>query len=178
MMLYKTILIDPPWPQPIMGSYNQHKNQRPDSLPYPTLTIPQIAALPIAHLSATAAHLWLWTTNRMLPHAFPLINAWGFHYMNCITWHKPSGFGPYWINTTQHLLFAYNHKCYFTRARYQPTCYPFNPQRHSAKPDASYDLIEAISDPPRLELFARRTRPGWDVWGNEVESDIAITLPA
>jgi len=52
-------------------------------------------------------------------------------------------------------------------------------QKHSQKPEESYELIESVSPPPRLELFARKKRKtlfgeDWDVWGNEVESDIEL----
>ena len=49
-------------------------------------------------------------------------------------------------------------------------------KRHSEKPEFFQDLIEKVSEAPRLEMFARRYRMGWDVWGNEVESDIALSV--
>ena len=175
MMTYRTILIDPPWPIAMMTFSSRFpKNWRSAKLPYPTLTIPQIATLPVATFAEPGTHLWLWTTNRMLPHAFDLVKAWGFTYHAPITWRKPSGCGAYFVSVTQHLIFAYKDKCQFHRKRYFPTCFNANPQRHSTKPEISYAMIEAISDAPRLELFARRKREGWDVWGNEVECDVTF----
>jgi len=46
--------------------------------------------------------------------------------------------------------------------------------KHSKKPEFFQDLIETVSDAPRLEMFARRERDNWDVWGNEVESSVAL----
>jgi N6-adenosine-specific RNA methylase IME4 len=45
---------------------------------------------------------------------------------------------------------------------------------HSAKPSEFFEMVEAVSPAPRLELFARPRREGWDAWGNEVESDIEM----
>ena len=47
-------------------------------------------------------------------------------------------------------------------------------QKHSKKPELFQDLIETVSDSPRLEMFARRERDGWDVFGNEVDNSISL----
>lgn len=178
--LYRTILIDPPWPQGRVGRFARHS--RPDDLPYQTMTVRQIRALPVAELAADGCHLWLWTTNQFLPHGFSLLKAWGFKYLAPITWSKPSGLGAWFVHRTQTLLMGYKNRCVFNRERYRPTVLPeSSPRRHSEKPESSYELIEAISDEPRLELFARPWSPlfpkraGWHVWGNEVASDLALS---
>ena len=150
------------------GKYKQKKHYRPDGLPYPTLTVEEIAALPVGRLAATGCHLWLWTTNAFLEAGFQVMRAWGFQYLAPIVWVKPSGFGNWFVHRTQTILFGYRKRCYFHRARYLPNLIEANPGRHSQKPPESYQLIEAVSSPARLELFAREERPGWDVWGNEV----------
>lgn len=179
-MLYQTIVADPPWNLNLIRS---RKDSRPGRvycttapLPYSTLTVSELCNLPVRQLAADGCHLWLWTTNQHLRDGFDVMDAWGFRYLAPITWVKPSGLGHWFVSRTQTLLFGYKEHCRFNRERYRPTVlFSGNPRKHSEKPDASYDLIEAVSDPPRLEMFARRARLGWDVWGNEVESDAAVS---
>ena len=108
------------------------------------------------------------------------MREWGFKYLAPIHWIKPSGIGNYFVHRTQTVLFGYRQTCRFPLRRYAPNVLmiPTDPKRHSEKPDDTYDYIEAISPGPRLELFARRRRHGWDVWGNEVESDVVLTITA
>lgn len=148
------------------------------------MTLDDIKALPVGELADEGAHLWLWTTNAFLRAGFDVIEAWGFKYLAPIHWIKPSGIGNWFVHRTQTLLFGYKKYCRFPQARYQPNLIESQcPTKHSAKPEQSYAYIERISPEPRLELFARPVsplfpkRPGWDVWGNEVESDIDLMAP-
>jgi len=168
MKKYRTILIDPPWQLKLTGLYRTRK-LRPAKLVYPTMTIEEIK-IPINELADIGCHLWLWVTNQTLPLGFELINHWGFKYHAPITWVKPSGCGNYFVHRTQHILFAYKQKCQFNKARYKPTVFFTSiPKRHSEKPEESYQLIESISDEPRLELFARKKRNGWDCIGKDID---------
>ncbi len=140
----------------------------------------EIKALPVADFAAEGCHLWLWTTNQFLEAGFEVMRAWGFKYLAPITWVKPQGFGAYFQHRTQTMLFGYKGRCQFNLARCKPTALFANVGRHSQKPEESYRLIESVSDGPRLELFARpvtpmfQRRPGWDVWGNEVQSTVEL----
>jgi N6-adenosine-specific RNA methylase IME4 len=78
------------------------------------------------------------------------------------------------IHRSQTLLLGYRGKCRFDGLRYFPNVMQVNPGRHSHKPECFHDLIEQVSRRPRLEMFARAKRPGWDQWGDEVENDIVI----
>lgn len=175
-MKYNTILIDPPWPITLTGKYTSTRCHRPDKLPYPTLSLAAIYRLPIESLANIGCHLYLWTTNKFLHTGFHALRHWNFTYLIPLHWIKPSGLGNYFVHRTQTMLFAYYKKCIFRRARYRPNILEAPATKHSQKPTVSYDLIEAVSPPPRLELFARQQRPGWDVWGNEVESTIELHL--
>jgi N6-adenosine-specific RNA methylase IME4 len=155
------------------GRY-QNRPNRARTLPYPTMTLDAIKALPVGDYAAPDAHLWLWTTNAYLDASFDVLRAWGFKYLTTVTWVKPNGLGNWFAATTQHCLFGYRHKCVFPGRRYAPTHFHAAPKRHSAKPEQFYQLVEEVSAPARLELFARRHRLGYDVWGNEVESDIVM----
>lgn len=181
-MKYRTILADPPWPLRMTGLY-QSRAFRPAALVYPTMSIEAITALPISGLAEDGAHLWLWVTNGMLREGFDVMDAWGFKYLAPITWVKSSGLGNYFVHRTEHILFGYRNRCQFNRGRYLPNVYHWprsTTGNHSRKPVGSYELIESISDEPRLELFARPITPmfpkisGWDSWGNEVIPDVQI----
>lgn len=176
---FKTILIDPPWPQTNSGKRRRAKGGHgEDDLPYPTMPLGQILALPVGMLAEPDAHLWLWTTNQFIGDGIQLMRAWGFKYLSPIHMIKPSGVGNYFVNRTQTLLMGYKEKCVFSSGRYLPNIIEVKSvKRHSEKPDETYEYIESVSQAPRLELFARRQRPGWSVWGNEVDSDINLAVP-
>jgi len=178
---YKTVLADPPWKQTMTGNWRREPD-RAKALPYPTMTVEEICALPVGDLAADGAHLWLWTSNEYLEAGFAVMRAWGFRYLAPVTWVKPSGVGAWFVHRTQTLLFGYR-KPLTMRTRYRPTVLEANPGAHSAKPNEAYDLIESISEPARVEIFARPWTPmfprrdGWDVWGNEVPQDVGLVLP-
>lgn len=178
-MKYRTIVADPPWPEPMTGHYKQTRHSRPAALPYATMTVEDIAALPVADWAADGAHLWLWTTNRHMEAGFRVLQAWGFTYLTTITWVKPSGLGNYFVSRTQHCLFGYKDRCVFPQARYRPNVLFAPAHQHSAKPDAFYDFVEEISPAPRLEMFARRQRFNFDTWGNEcyVPDGLKLEVP-
>ena len=175
LMSYLTILADPPWAQTMSGRRTRPKGDAAPGLPYPTMSLDAIKALSVGDLAAEGAHLWLWTTNQFLCQGFDVMDAWGFRYLAPIHWVKPSGIGNWFVHRTQTLLFGYKGKCRFPLSRYQPNLIQTgDPVRHSAKPAATYEYIERVSPAPRLELFARQRREGWDCWGNEVQSDIQM----
>lgn len=164
---YQTILADPPWDI-------QQRGERGANQHYPLMTLDKICALRIDRLAADNAHLWLWTTNAAVPAAHQVIEAWGFRYVSVLTWVKPRlGLGNYLRNASEQLLFAVRGKAPILY-RSQPTWLFAPVQEHSHKPEEVYGVIERCSPGPYLELFARRPRPGWDVWGNEVDCDVAL----
>jgi N6-adenosine-specific RNA methylase IME4 len=179
MMQYRTILADPPWQQPLSNGGIRRRWKGgvvARSLPYPTMPLAEIAALPIADLAAPDCHLWLWTTNAFLEAGFSVMRAWGFRYLAPIVWVKPSGIGNFVIHRTQTILLGYRHRCSFPGRRYFPNIIETaGPRAHSVKPTETYSLIESVSGGPRLELFARARRPGWHAWGNEIEGSISLS---
>src|ERR1700687_4388741 len=180
---YRCILADPPWQQTMTGRRVRAKGGAEDELPYQTMSLADIMALPVCECAEIGAHLWVWTTNEFLRAGFDVMEAWGFKYLAPVHWIKPSGMGNWFVHRTQTVLFGYKERCLFPLARYLPNLIETNdPPAHSAKPDATYGYIERISPGPRLELFASPWPPlfpkreGWDVWGNEVQAD--VNLPA
>lgn len=183
----------------VAGQYNKAggRHERPRTLPYETMPLDDIYALPVGDLADRGAHLWLWVVNQFLEDGLKLMRHWGFTYLAPITWAKPSGFGNYFVSLTEHLLFGYKERCQFNQGRYYPNYYeetepaddmgdlePIDQRykwgrpkqgRHSRKPEASYRLIESVSDPPRLEIFARPmsplfpARPGWTQLGDGMD---------
>jgi N6-adenosine-specific RNA methylase IME4 len=157
--VFTTIVVDPPW------SYDNSATRNAAVKHYPTMTLEQLAEYDLA--AADAAHLYLWTTNSFLRAAFDLIDQWGFEYKTCLTWCKPQmGLGNYFRNNTEHILFGVRGHLATLRSD-EPTWFVADRGRHSAKPDAFYDLVERCSPGPYLEHFARRRRLGWEHRGNE-----------
>jgi N6-adenosine-specific RNA methylase IME4 len=165
--LFRTILADPPWDV-------QQQGARGAQAHYRLMTLAAIRAMPVGELAAADAHCWLWVTNATLPAGYAVLEAWGFTPRSPLTWIKPRlGLGTYLRNATEHLILGTRGNAP-VRFKAQPT-WMFAPlQEHSHKPEEQYAVIERVSHGPFLELFARRRQPGWAVWGNEIESDIAI----
>lgn len=164
---FRTILADPPW------DVQQQGTRSPDRY-YPLMTIERIAALRVDKLCAPDAHLWLWVTNASLHAGQLVMESWGFTYRSCLTWIKPRfGLGQYLRNQTEHLLLGTKGTAPVL-FRGQGTWFYAPVQEHSHKPEEQYAIIERCSPGPYLELFARRKRPGWSVWGNEITCDVAL----
>ena len=164
---FATILVDPPWP---LQSGEKH---------YRTMSLARITALPVGALAARDAHLWLWTTNALLPKAYEVAEAWGFTVRSPLTWVKfRLGLGGRYQlrNATEQLLFCTRGKAPLG-SRSQPTWFNAPVQEHSRKPAEQFAVIERVSPGPYLELFARRrpeSNQPWAVWGDQVDSDIRI----
>ena len=165
---YKTILADPPW------DIQQKGKSRGAIKHYNLMTLDRIKAMPISDLAEENAHCWLWVTNATLEAGFDVLRAWGFTPRSIYTWVKPRlGLGVYLRNCTEHLLLGTRGKAPI-QFKGQMN-WGFMPlQDHSHKPEEVYDIIERCSEGNYLELFARRPRHGWDIWGNEVASDVKI----
>lgn len=191
---YSTIVADPPWPYPEGFIRTQPSGRSMDvkrdgeraklglavrrQLPYLSLTLAEICALPLRDVSADDCRLFLWTTNRYLPDALEILGCWGFTYRQTLIWEKLAG-GPYPAsvapNTTEFLLVATCGKPErIGTLRSQILKVPVV-RKHSVKPEALLDLIESVSPGPYLELFARRNRLGWDTWGNEALEHVEVS---
>lgn len=173
MIIYRTIVIDPPWEYERATGLG---STRAAADHYETMTNAAIAALPVGDLAAPDSHIYLWATNPRL-FAEPrdgvgpaeMLRAWGFRYVTLLTWHKlgAPGMGWYFRGDTEHVLFGVRGKAPIPPERRLSNHFAAPRTVHSAKPDRFYEIVEQVSDGPRLEMFARRRRVGWDVWGNE-----------
>jgi N6-adenosine-specific RNA methylase IME4 len=164
---YRCIVIDPPWPMDKIS-----RNTRPkqgETLDYATMTIEEIATLPIGDLAELGGcHIYLWTTHRFLPDAFRLFDAWGARYQCLMTWVKNVGITPWsWMYDTEHVLFGRIGKLDVVEKGLRLS-FSAPVTRHSAKPDVFYTKALAASPGPRLEMFARQPHDGFEPWGDEV----------
>lgn len=160
--IFQTIVIDPAWDYSEEGDDDAFGRIRPN---YHTMPMEEIEALPIAQIADENCHLYLWVTNRTLYKAFRLIEAWGFRYITCLTWIKPHfGVGNYFRSQTEHVLFGVKGKQPFKRhdvgTWFEAPC-----GQHSEKPDEFYSLVESCSYAPYIDIFGRKERTGWTVWG-------------
>jgi len=176
---FRCIVADPPWAVKRGSPQGRPKGVQMASqpLPYPTMTVDEIKAMPVAGVADKAAHLYLWTINRYVEQAYVVARAWGFAPSTLLVWAKtPKGLalGGTYALATEFCLFARRGTLASAR-REESNWWHWKRGRHSAKPEAFQDMVETVSPGPRLELFARRARPGWTVWGNEVEANSAIS---
>lgn len=174
---FSTIVADPPWRFQNRTGKMAPEHRRLSR--YGTMELAEIAALPVHIAAADTAHLYLWVPNALLPEGIQIMKAWGFNYKSNIVWHKirkdggpdGRGVGFYFRNVTELVLFGVRGKNARTLApgRRQVNFLATQKREHSRKPDELYDIIEACSPGPYLELFARGTRPEWMGWGNQSE---------
>ena len=176
MKKYNIIYADPPW------QYQSGGNGRAANH-YPLMPIQDICALPVHELAAQDCALFLWATLALLPEALSVIRAWGFSYKStAFVWIKPNKISPGWFVGTGYWTRANAEVCLLgimgkpKRQDNSVRQLIVEPRReHSRKPDETRDrIVRLMGDLPRVELFARQATPGWDVWGNEVDSTILM----
>ena len=145
--------------------------------------IEELCALPVSEITEKDCVLFLWATFPQLKEALQLIKAWGFTYKTvafvwlktnkkALTWFYGLGF---WTrgNAEICLLATKGHPKRQAKNIHQLIISPV--EAHSKKPDAAREKITALmGDLPKIELFARKESPGWDIWGNEVKSSITL----
>ncbi len=176
---FSTVLADNPWRFQNRTGKVAPEHRRLDR--YETMSLHEIMALPVEGIVADNAHLYLWVPNALLPEGLQVMQAWGFRYVSNIVWAKRRkdggpdgrGVGFYFRNVTELLLFGVRGRMRtLAPARSLPNIIETRKREHSRKPDEQYELIEACSPGPYLELFARYARPGWTGWGDEAAPDV------
>jgi N6-adenosine-specific RNA methylase IME4 len=165
--VYGVIYADPPWR---FKPYSEETgSDRAADNHYPTMTIDDIAE--IEPPAATDCALFLWVTVPMLALGIKLMQRWGFEYKSACAWHKPAIGTGYWFRNQLELLLVGTRGSVPAPAMgYQPSqVQTLERGKHSEKPDAFADMIATMfPNTPKLEMFARHTRDGWDAWGNQV----------
>lgn len=163
---YRTIVVDPPWP---MKKIERKAAIRQGDVEYATMSVDAIAEMPVpAH---TASHCYLWTTQRFLPDAFTILEGWGFDYLVTMVWHKAGGFQPFDLPqyNCEFILLGRRGGLPFLDTKDFKCCFQAKRREHSRKPDVFYELVNRVSPAPRLDMFAREQRDGFEVWGNQTD---------
>ena len=141
----------------------------------PTMTVPEICAMPVAELAADDAILWLWVTNPNLRHAYHGDRRLGLPGAHILTWVKPHFGTGHWLRgQTEHCILAVRGRPTVTLTNQATVLHaPAPERRHSRKPDEFYQLVESLCPGSKLELFCRQPRPGWASHGDEAVGDAA-----
>jgi N6-adenosine-specific RNA methylase IME4 len=170
---FSVIYTDPPWSFKV---YSGKGKQRSADRHYDTMHIDDIRALPVASLAADDCALFLWCVNPEIPGALKVIEAWGFEFKTAgLTWIKQNRSGEglftgmgYWTRANSELCLLATRGSPQRRSMdvHQVIMAPVG--EHSEKPGEAHKRIERLLAGPYIELFARKTRPGWSTWGNEV----------
>jgi len=173
-MKYKTILVDPPWMERGGGKIKRGADRH-----YPLMKTKDIMALPVHKIADENCHLYIWVTNNFLIDGLKVMESWNFRYVTMITWVKDRiGLGQYFRGITEHCLFGVKGRLPYkiiNNKRQQGKTVIIAPKtRHSSKPYEMKEMIEKVSYPPYIELFAREKSRNWHTWGNEVSSDIVL----
>jgi len=176
---YRTIVADPPWdvkagPPPSgagekWGRPNGENGGASRPLAYPTMSVAQIAAMPVRDKSEDDAHLYIWTINAYIRETYDIARAWGFEPSTMLYWLKQPmgiGLGGAYCLCVEPILFCRRGRLAAKR-RYDRNWWGWSRGRHSAKPEEFQTIVESVSPGPYLELFSRRPREGWTGWGNE-----------
>src|SRR3990167_584411 len=162
---YRVIYADPPW---------EYGNTMPDYFHeqrdhYKLLTEKEIAAMPVKDIAEDNAVLFLWVTSPILEEAFEVIKAWGFEYKASFVWDKVKhNMGHY--NSVRHefLLVCTRGSCTPETLKLYDSVVSIERTEHSVKPAEFRQMIDSLyPSGNRIELFARESVDGWDIYGNE-----------
>ena len=140
---------------------------------YSTMSLDEICSLDINLISSKDCCLFLWATTPLLPEAFAVMDAWNFKYKTAIYWRKlmSLGMGFWFRGQVEVCLIGVkgNIKAFHSQ---KPNFIQSKVRKHSQKPDNLYSIIEELDLEPKIELFARQRREGWDAYGNELSDTI------
>jgi N6-adenosine-specific RNA methylase IME4 len=152
------------------------------------MDLDDIAALPIPSFLRSEGYLFLWTTNRYLEDAYRIIRGWGCRPSTVVVWCKPprgQGPGGMFAITTEFVVVAqrinpgtHAHGRRTSGERIDSSWFEWPRRGHSTKPEEFFALVERVASGPYLEMFARRPRLGWDIWGDEAPGAIDLGLTA
>lgn len=163
---YRCIVIDPPWE---MAKIERDERPNQVGFDYPTMNEADLMKFPLPDFAADDCHLYLWTTHKHLPLAFRLAEHWGFRYQCLMTWVKNVGMTPFsWMYSTEHVLFCRRGSLELERMGLRLD-FAAKVREHSRKPDEFYGLVAQASPGPRIDIFSREAREGFEAWGNEAD---------
>lgn len=178
---FDLVSIDPPWKYGVDLMPKSRKTENH----YQTMTINEIANLPIQNVTTDPSVIFLWATNSLLPEAIRVMEKWGFQYTTKIEWIKKQnkkvqiGMGWNVRGVTESLLIGKHGNYPLPEPKNRPNSVLEAPRtRHSEKPELSYLTIERMYPGARkLEIFSRKPRKGWFCVGNQIETETMHSLP-
>jgi N6-adenosine-specific RNA methylase IME4/ParB-like chromosome segregation protein Spo0J len=169
--VYGVIYADPPWSFKVYNA-DSGLDSAADAH-YPCMETEAIKALRVP--AADNCVLFLWSTAPHLPEALDVMGAWGFGYRTHLIWKKDKTGLGYWLRNQHEVLLIGVRGDVPSPAPGDRFSSVVEAPRtaHSVKPDVIAEMIERMfPNMPRVELFARKARPTWDAWGNEVEAPL------
>ena len=175
-LVFPTITADPPWKEQGAGKVKRGADRHYDLMDREDILRTMLRA-PVWN-PADNCHLYLWVTNNFLADGLWLMEALGFNYKTNVVWAKRRfGIGFYFRGQHELCLFGTRGLVQRTQRADISSLITADHGRdatgkivHSRKPVEFYEMVEARSPGPFLEMFARTTRPGWASWGNQVPS--------
>lgn len=165
--IYRTIVIDPPWE---MKKSKRTARPKQVDMDYDVMSLEEIKRFPLRKfISADGCHVYLWTTHKHLPDAFAVFKAWGVNYHCTLTWNKNVGVTPFtWMFSTEFILFGFIGNLAVIRKGIR-TDFKGKVREHSRKPDEFYEIVKRVSPEPRIDIFSREKRDGFDQYGFEAD---------
>lgn len=189
MAVFGTIVADPPWAYSSRGNFggalvkdgSRFSRGASSAERYGSMSLDEIAAVPVGEWAGDFAHLYVWTTNAFICEAHNLARGWGFDVKTILTWGKvqddgePSRkMGRWFRSATEHVVFAVRGQLELVDPDPAPSTLILHRRLpHSVKPEAFYDMVERYSPGPYLDVFSRRARLGWETWGAEALHGVA-----
>ena len=167
---YRALVVDPPWQYRNKNTGGSMKSGA--SAKYPTMSLEEICALPVPNICERDAVLFLWGTTPLAEYPFEVMKAWKFKYKTKIYWHKTGnlGLGNWFRGQVEECLVCVRGDVKAFHLQ-KPNFIQSKAREHSRKPEEFFQLIgpavENIN--PKIELFARERRTGWDCWGYGVQ---------
>jgi len=164
--IYRTMVIDPPWE---IEKIPRKVRPNQKEMDYKMMSVEEIKKFPLRKfVSKSGSHVYLWTTHKHLPDAFGVLKAWGVNYQCLLTWIKPVGVTPFsWMYSTELVLFGQIGNLSLIE-KGKRLDFKGKAREHSRKPDEFYELVKRVSPEPRIDIFSREKRAGFDSYGYEV----------
>jgi N6-adenosine-specific RNA methylase IME4 len=170
-MKYQTIVIDPPWTVK-NGLKDLRFYRTGKAMPYPLMSDDEIMNFPINDFADDRCDLFLWTITSKIPLCFRILRYWGFKYMDFLAWDKEIGVPVNGIyRRVEWVIYAYKGKMGINKkGSFIPSMFREKRRRHSRKPDIFYETIRSNTPEPRIDIFAREHKEGFDAWGDEIDN--------
>lgn len=169
---YSCIVIDPPWEMKKIA-----RDVAPDQVEfdYPTMSEDELKEFGVRDMAADDCHLFCWTTHKHLPMSLRLIESWGFRYVCTFVWHKNGGFQPFGLPqyNCEFAIYARKGTPEFIDTKAFNCCFSASRREHSRKPDEFYETVARVTEGPRIDVFSREKREGFNQFGNEPDRFVA-----